>query len=83
MNYRPGNWEYVYKEACQREQLEDISLTKTTFEAGADAMLDVLKPLLVTIYAQLSGTRVRMGVPLSQESVLDGSINSIKKILGL
>ena len=83
MDYRPNNWENLYKEACQREHLEDVSLTKTTFEAGADAMLDALKPLLVTTYAHLSGTRVRMGVPLDSETVLDHSINSIKMILGL
>ncbi len=83
MDYRPDNWETLYQAACQREHLEDVSLTRTTFETGADAMLAALKPLLVTIYAQLAGTRVRMGVPLSQECVLDRSINSIKRILGL
>jgi len=83
MDYRPDHWETLYQEACQREHLEDVSLTRTTFEAGADAMLAALKPLLVTIYAQLSGTRVRMGVPLDSETVLDHSINSIRKILGL
>ena len=83
MNYRPDNWETLYKAACQREQLKDVSPTRNTFEAGADAMLEALKPLLVTVYAQLSGTKVRMGVPLSQETVLDGSINTIRKILGL
>ncbi len=83
MNYRPDNWETLYQEACQRERLEDSSPTKTTFEAGADAMLAALKPLLTTIYAQLWGARAGMGIPLSQESVLDHSINSIKKILGL
>jgi len=83
MDYRPDHWEILYQEARQKEHLEDVSLTRTTFEAGADAMLAALKPLLVTIYAQLAGTRVRMGVPLSEETVLDHSLNSIKKILGL
>jgi len=83
MDYRPDQWETLYQAACQREHLEDVSLTRTTFEAGADTMLAALKPLLVTIYAQLAGTRVRMGVPLSEETVLDHSLNSIKKILGL
>ena len=83
MSYRPDNWGSLYKEACQREQLKDVSTTINTFEAGADAMLEALKPLLVTVYAQLSGTRVRMGVPLTEETVLDHSLNTIKKILGL
>ena len=83
MDYRPDQWETLYQAACREEHLEDVSLTRTTFEAGADAMLAALKPLLVTIYAQLAGTRVRMGVPLDSETVLDHSINSIKKILGL
>lgn len=83
MSYRPDNWGSLYKGACQREQLKDVSPTINTFEAGADAMLEALKPLLVTVYAQLSGTRVRMGVPLTEETVLDHSINTIKKILGL
>jgi len=50
------------------------------FEAGADAILEALKPLLTTIHAQLCGIRMREG-KASWYSALDNSIDSIGRIL--
>ena len=51
------------------------------FEAGADAMLEVIKPSLETIYAQLCGIRMKEE-ETPWYSALDASIDNLKKILG-
>lgn len=49
-------------------------------EAGADAMLEVLNPLLTQIYAQLCGARIQMG-KTDWYSTLDDSIDRLKSVL--
>jgi len=49
-------------------------------EAGADALLDDLMPVLETVYAQLCGIKMKNG-KTTYYSALDSSIDKLKEII--
>ena len=80
-NWRPPDWKGMPK--CVRfSVIEPDFLAKEVYEAGADGILEALKPRLETIYAQLNGIRMKEG-KTSWYSALDASIDELKQILGI
>lgn len=56
-------------------------MAEKVYEAGADAILKELKPLLTKIHVQLCGVRMKEG-KTSWYSALDASIDNLKAVLG-
>ena len=77
---RPEGWNEVKKES-EHQQMFFTEQEDRCYEAGADAMLEGLKGLHQTIYAQLRGVRIERG-KTTWYSMLDNNIDALKKILG-
>ena len=91
--YRPENWKNLHHESLEigdENSSEDIwrpvfcqntlnGWGHDAFEAGADAIIEGVMPLIIQVYAQLCRIRLKEG-NLSY-CALDGSIDQLKAII--